>query len=187
VRLFLAVFPPPEAQALAHDLIEQLRAPRDGVSWVRRENLHVTLRFLGDVDADEATRAEDAAREAAKGAAPFGALLGPPGAFPSAKKARVLWLGLLEGVEPMTRLANALEAALVARGFESEGRDYTPHLTLARVKEPGADWTSRLVAAPSLRDEPGARFTVTRIDVVESDLGPGGARYRVRTSAELAK
>ena len=185
MRLFLAVFPPPQTQALAHDLIEQLRAPRDGVSWVKRENLHVTLRFLGDVDADGAKRAEDAAREAARATAPFGALFGPPGAFPTAKKARVLWLGLVEGVEPFTRMANALEAALTTRGFEPEDREFTPHLTLGRVREPGADWTARLVAAPSLRDSTNARFTVSEIAVVESTLGSGGAAYRVRATAPL--
>jgi 2'-5' RNA ligase len=108
---------------------------------VKRENLHVTLRFLGDVDADGAKRAEDAAREAARATAPFGALFGPPGAFPTAKKARVLWLGLVEGVEPFTRMANALEAALTACGFEPEEREFTPHLTLPRASPAPIDRT----------------------------------------------
>lgn len=185
MRLFLAVFPPEGTQALAGSVIRSLKRPRDGVTWVRSENLHYTLRFIGDVGEIEARQVEDAAFEAASLHKSFGATLGPPGAFPTAKRARVLWLGLLDGVEPFAQLAHSLEVALERRGFERDAREFTAHLTLGRIREP-ADWTSTLLHAHWPERSADARFTVGSIDVVGSELGPGGSRYSIRATAPLA-
>ena len=185
MRLFLAVVPPAATQALAAGVIDRLRRPGDGVSWVKRENLHYTLRFIGEVGEDGARRVEEAAREAAASCPRFGVALGPPGAFPSTRRARVIWLGVIHGGEPFAQLAGALERALAQRGFAPEGRDFTAHLTLGRVREPGRDWTSDLAAAPA-PEGPAARFGVEAIDVVASRLSPGGSIYTVRLSAPLA-
>ena len=184
MRLFLAVFPPEATQDLAAAAIEKLRKPGDGVSWVKPENLHYTLRFIGDVGEDGARRVAEAAREAAGAHAAFGVALGPPGAFPTARKARVIWLGLNHGNEPFAQLAASLESALERRGFEAEGREFSAHLTLGRVREPGRDWTARLVAAGS-PEGPAARFAVESIAVVESQLASGGSIYTVREEANL--
>lgn len=183
MRLFLAVFPPPAAQKLAAQAIEKLRRSGDGVSWVKPENLHYTLRFIGDVDDDGARRVAEAAREAAAAHDAFGVAFGPPGAFPTAKKARVIWLGLNHGNEPFAQLAASLEAALEKRGFEPEEREFSPHLTLGRVKD-AADWTSKLVAAGAPEGN-SARFAVEAIAVVESQLAAGGSIYKVREEARL--
>jgi 2'-5' RNA ligase len=185
VRIFLAVFPPPAAVDVAFRAIETLRRPGDGVSWVKRDNLHFTLRFLGELGADGLRRVSEAAREAAAERSAFGVKLGPPGAFPSAKRARVLWLGLSEGAEPFAQLAAALERSLARRGFAPEGRGFEPHLTLGRVRTPGRDWTSELIAAPSPDSDPAARFAVERLSVVRSTLSPGGSRYDLKSAAPL--
>ena len=125
MRLFLAVLPPKESQALAATAIEKLRKPGDGVSWVKAANLHYTMRFIGDVDEDGARRATAAAREAAAAHSTFGVALGPPGAFPTAKKARVIWLGLNHGNEPFAQLAHTLEQSLAKHGFEPEEREFS--------------------------------------------------------------
>jgi 2'-5' RNA ligase len=184
VRLFLAVFPPRATQTLAAGVIEKLRKPNDHVSWVAPQNLHYTMRFIGDVGADGARRVEEAALEAAAGQSPFGVALGPPGAFPSAKRARVLWLGVNQGNEPFARLAHALETSLERCGFEPEGRDFTAHLTLGRVREPGRDWTAELTRA-SAPEGADARFGVEALDVVESQLTKQGSVYTVRARAPL--
>jgi len=185
MRIFLAVFPPAALQALAEGVVDSLRRPGDGVSWVKRDNLHYTLRFIGETGADGARRVEEAAREAAAGCSRFAVSLGAAGAFPDPRRARVLWLGAREGGEPFADLARALERSLASRGFAPEGRRFTPHLTLGRVREPGRDWTADLasVAAPA---GPAARFEVGSIDLVESRLSPGGSVYTVRARAELA-
>src|SRR5262245_52769846 len=99
MRMFLAVFPPSPAQQAAHRVIERLRRTDDDASWVRRENLHYTLRFMGELDEDAVSRLIAAAREGAVERPRFVATLGAAGAFPSARRARVLWLGLAEGAD----------------------------------------------------------------------------------------
>ncbi|HEY3215868.1 MAG TPA: RNA 2',3'-cyclic phosphodiesterase [Candidatus Eisenbacteria bacterium] len=183
MRLFLAVFPPAEVQSVAAQVIERLRRPHDLVSWVKRENLHFTLRFLGELGESGAGRAAEAAIGAAADHRAFEVALGVPGAFPSAKRARVLWLGLVHGAEPLVALARSVEQALVRRGFDRADRSFTAHLTLGRVRDREQDWSERLTGpAP----EPTARFIVERVVVVESTLSPKGSIYRVRAEAPLA-
>jgi RNA 2',3'-cyclic 3'-phosphodiesterase len=180
LRLFLAVFPPVAACTAAMTVVEALHTRGNRVAWVRRENLHYTLRFLGDVGVDEALAAAEAAREAAARHAPFNAALDAAGAFPHAGKARVLWLGMREGAEPLCALARSLEDALAARGFARADLPFAPHLTIGRVRMP-ADWSARLASAPV----PEARFRVDSIALVRSTLGPGGSRYEVEAEAPL--
>src|SRR5262245_21317277 len=152
MRIFLAIFPPPETQSLAFDVVEALKRPADSVSWVKRENLHFTLRFMGELGDDGVRRVKEAAREAAAQAPAFDARLGKCGAFPGLKRARVLWLGLVDGAAPMTVVAGALERALAKRGFEPERNKFAPHLTIGRVRDPRHDWTSPLAAAGTVAE-----------------------------------
>src|SRR5262249_23066466 len=181
LRLFTAVSPPPEAQTLAYRAADPLRPGHDNVAWVKRENLHYTMRFLGEVDEDAAARAGLAMREAAAGRQRFGATLGGFGAFPSAKRARVLWIGMLQGAEPMRLLASALDQSLTQHGFEPSEEGFEPHLTVGRVRAPG-DWTARLLDAPTVE----ARFQVDRLKLVKSVLASGGSRYEAIAEAALA-
>jgi 2'-5' RNA ligase len=180
-RLFLAVFPPVAACTAALGVADALRTRGNQVAWVKRENLHYTLRFLGEAGEDEVAAAADAAREAAAAHAAFGAALSAPGAFPSAAKARVLWLGMGDGAEPLCALARSLEDALARRGFERAVQPFSPHLTIGRVRMP-ADWSARLAAAPT----PTSRFRVESLVLVRSTLAPGGSRYDVAAEAPLA-
>ena len=184
MRLFLAVFPSVEVQRVASGLIEALRRPGDGVTWVKPGNLHYTLRFLGEVEDQDAGRAAEAAAQAATGARAFPAILGGLGAFPNAARARVLWAGLSEGEEDLVALARALDRALAGRGFGTADKPFSAHLTLGRVREPRRDWTATL-ARPRPAAPP-ARFTVDRICLVESWLSSEGSVYSVRYEARLA-
>ena len=185
MRIFLAVFPPPAFQALAYRATEALRRPGDDVSWVKRENLHYTMRFIGEVGEDGTRRVTEAAVEAAAGMPAFDAALGAPGAFPGPRRARVLWIGLAEGAEPLRELARRLEAALEKRGFERERQAFKAHLTLGRVRDPRADWTAALASVPTLDADPAARFRVDTLRVVQSQLSPKGSIYTVRHAAPL--
>jgi len=184
LRLFLAVFPPPGVQRAAAAAIDALRSTAGGrgVSWVRRENLHFTLRFLGELGADGARRAGEAARGAAAAQAAFDATLADLGAFPDAARARVLWLGMREGGEALVALARSLDAALRSQGFGRADKPFAPHLTLGRVRERDADWRQALAAAPPAP----AAFRVEALALVKSTLSPGGSRYETLVSAPLA-
>jgi len=180
MRLFIAVFPPPEAQALAYRAADLLRLGHDAVAWVKRENLHYTMRFLGEVDDAAAAKAGEAMRQAAASRTRFAATLGGFGAFPNAKRARVLWVGMQQGAEPMRLLAKALGESLARNGFDAAEERFEPHLTVGRVRAPG-DWTARLLDAPTVD----ARFQVDRLKLVKSVLAPGGSRYEPIEEATL--
>ena len=157
MRVFLGVFPSAEAQAAAAGLIERLRRPGDGVSWVKRENLHYTLRFMGELGESGLARFAEAARAGVAGHRSFEAALGEAGAFPSPKRARVLWLGLARGGEALTVVADAVEQALRGWGFDRADHRFTAHLTIGRVREREQDWSERLAGVGA---EPAPFFTV---------------------------
>ncbi len=180
MRLFIAIFPPPDVQMAAYHAADPLRTSRDAVAWVKRDNLHYTMRFLGECEPGAVERAAAAMREAAASRPRFGAAIGGFGAFPSAKRARVLWVGTLQGAEPMRLLASALEASLVLHGFEPAEQEFEPHLTVGRVRMPG-DWTKRLLDAPTVE----SRFQVDRLRLVKSTLAAGGSRHEPLTEAML--
>jgi 2'-5' RNA ligase len=182
VRVFLAVFPPPAAQGAAAALIERLRRPDDRVSWVKRDNLHYTVRFMGELGEKGLERVIAAARDGVTGHRRFEAVLGAAGAFPSARKARVLWLGLSTGAEALTAVARDVEAALRRRGFDPADKPFKPHLTLGRARDREQDWTARLGSATADPE----RFDVDRVAIVQSTLSPRGSRYEIRAEAELA-
>lgn len=185
MRLFFAVFPPPEVQRAAFAMEEALRRIGNPVSWVRADNLHYTLRFMGDLGADGARRCGEAADEAAAAIPAFDAALGGLGAFPKPVNARVLWIGLAEGAEPLTALAKGLDAGLRKRGFDRADKPFSAHLTIGRVRNAGEDWGPRLAGAPAA-DPATARFRVDRLRLMESKLSPKGSTYSVKHEAKLA-
>jgi 2'-5' RNA ligase len=173
----------------------ELRRHGGAVSWVRTENLHVTLRFLGSVDEATLGRVREAMAEAAAGVAPFSLAVGGFGGFPSARAPRVVWVGLAGETESLVRLHAELEAALERRGISREGRAFHPHVTLGRARDPrGAAGLAGVLGATAVGDEalgaPGdARLGETRVDAVHlmrSDLHPDGARYSVLAREGLA-
>lgn len=179
MRAFLAVFPSDAVREEAARVIAAWRAPGDGIAWVRPANLHWTLRFLGEIRDEDAQPAAAAAREAAAAHAPFDLALGSAGAFPSAERARVLWLGVGEGAEALGALAASLDRALAARGFVPADKPFSPHLTLGRVR---GDRPRALAAAPPAA----VVFRVRELALVRSTLARGGSRYDVLDRAPLA-
>ena len=154
------------------------------VSWVAPENLHVTVKFLGNVDAARVPSVIDALRSAVRGHAPFDLEVGGLGAFPSATRARVLWAGLIGGTAPLGALAASVEDALAHLGFPREDRPFSPHITLARVREPRRSPE----LAEALGVASGRRFgqvAVPDIALMRSDLSPRGARYSTLASIAL--
>ncbi|HKA25191.1 MAG TPA: RNA 2',3'-cyclic phosphodiesterase [Candidatus Eisenbacteria bacterium] len=174
MRVFVAVFPPNGIQDRLFALIERVRRPADGMSWVKRDNLHYTLRFLGELEAPRAVAVCRAGNEAVRGMAPFTARLGAAGAFPNFRQPRVLWIGMAEGGPELELMAASLDEALRREGFGGPERPFAPHLTLGRVRDPGAG--SR--AAEALREEGvEGSFSIGAMTVVQSKLHPRGSIY----------
>jgi len=169
-RLFVAVPLTDEARHALSATI--LRAAPDRLPGrvVRPANWHVTLRFLGDVDAVGRDRVAAALDQADLGP-PFSILWGRFGAFPRPQNASVLWVGADRGAEHLERLAARVDEAAQGAGFPPEERPFRPHLTLSRIR-PHRD-VGPLLESGSL----GVHMEVGRIVLYQSHIGKGGVRY----------
>ena len=181
-RAFVAVVPPADVLDAIETRVAPVRAAHDGLRWSRREQWHLTLRFLGpvpDVDGLIGTM-----RDSLGAVPPIDALaLGGAGAFPSVRRASVVWLGVLEGIDALTRVAAAVESASVAAGFAPEPRPFRAHLTVARVPRP----RDVAVAIGALGDDPiGRAWPVGDVVLVASDTRPTGAVYEEIDRVPLA-
>jgi RNA 2',3'-cyclic 3'-phosphodiesterase len=177
LRVFCAVELPPEVRALAAAHAARLRERESEAraSWPRAENLHLTLKFLGEIEPARAEALSGAAARAAIGVRPFDLTIEGAGAFPARGLPRVLWLGVVDSSGELARLQSKLEEECAGAGFAREERPFHPHLTLARIRAPqGARGLARL------HEEAGfeaIEFPVTDLVVMRSELGPGGSRY----------
>jgi 2'-5' RNA ligase len=184
VRLFVAVNLPERERRAAYEATAPLRHGDLPVKWVQAASLHVTLKFLGDAAPDRADEIA-AALDAAVGAArPFEVGLGGVGAFPSMARPRVVWLGV-ESHPALELLANDVEKALQAFGFEAELRPFQPHITLGRAKQGAKPAAFGKLETLAGRVAYGGIAPVRSVDLMESELRPEGAVYRVRHPAFL--
>jgi RNA 2',3'-cyclic 3'-phosphodiesterase len=134
VRLFLALELSGQQKHLLHNLQGKLKINLSGVRWVRPENMHLTVKYLGDIIEDLVETIKLEISEAVSSIEPFSIKYGECGVFPSPQKARVIWVGLKEGNGETLNLHEKVENTVVKLGLAPERRVYTPHLTLGRVR-----------------------------------------------------
>ncbi len=176
LRLFVALNLPPEVREALHAVAEPLRAlVGRSASWSRGENLHLTLRFLGDQPPALAEALPWALRPLAYGAEAVTLVKRADGGFHSLVRPRVLWIGL-EPNPALAGLYHAVDTACAALGCGREPRSFHPHLTLGRLR-PGArvDGTALREALAALR--PDHRIPVPSLDLMASELSAAGSRY----------
>ncbi|GAA3090590.1 RNA 2',3'-cyclic phosphodiesterase [Streptosporangium carneum] len=173
MRLFVGVLPPRHVLDELLGALRPHRAAWSGLRWIDRANWHVTLSFLGEVSQEVLPELETRLARAASRHAPMTLSLAGAGAFPSARRARVLWTGLYGPGLPLVRLAESLGAgARRAGAVQADRRQLKPHLTLARAR-PEAD-VSGLVEA--LGEFAGTPWEVDAVHLMRSHLGPA-VRY----------
>ena len=181
VRCFVAIELPAEARRCIGGLVTGLRgAGVRGLRPVNPDGVHLTLKFLGDVSMSTAGAVSAALEDAVAAAAPFELELRGVGVFPDLRRPRVLWVGVGGDLVPLQRLYESVEGALAPQGFPPEGRGFTPHLTLARLRD-GTSTEERARAGAvltSLSWEEGAAVPVGGVSLMRSTLGSGGAVYR---------
>jgi len=134
IRAFVALELPEEARSLLASSVEDWKDLDSGVRWVAAENLHVTLKFFGNVSPEVLSKAVEAVRRAGRDVPAFDFRPEGYGAFPDLRRCRVLWAGAGEGADKIGALAARIDTALAAAGFEAEERGFHAHVTLARVK-----------------------------------------------------
>jgi len=176
IRAFLAIELPEALRPGLALVQEELKRSRAEVRWAPPGNIHLTLKFFGNVPDDEIGALALAARQAAATEQPFHLQVTVAGAFPSPKAPRVVWLGLGGDLVPLTRLYHNLEKAFAALGFLPEGRAFNPHLTLGRVKSPAnrERLAGMLAKLPPLNWPP---FEVKELILFQSVLSPQGSKY----------
>lgn len=177
IRSFVALDLPGSVKQALGDLIAAMSRENAGVRWVRAEAIHLTLKFLGDVDESRLGDVSAVVDRAAAAVGPVPLSLDAVGAFPDTRRARVIWAGLAGETGALAALQAAVDAGLAEAGFEPERRPFLPHLTLGRRRAPGPVDASTVV--------PRTSFTCDRLTLFRSDLGPGGARYTALHEAGL--
>lgn len=155
---------------------------RTHVSIVRKENYHVTLKFVGETDVRLLGRVTGVIRDAVEKYAPFDAAISGWGAFPNARRARVVWAGVSDGADQLRSLSRGVEKDLTALGFGDENR-FRAHVTIGRVRNP--DNSGRLAELLAEEVGPLGRFTVMDVHLMRSILAPGGVRYESLESFAL--
>ncbi len=184
IRAFVAVnIPETIRAALAEAQGKLKRVPAD-VSWTAAQNIHLTLKFLGEIGESGAARVGRALEEATAPHAPFAVAVSGFGVFPPKGLPRVLWAGMVEGAEPLVSLQASVERALAALGFPREKRRFRPHLTLGRVRSP-RNATALVEAAAGLGADPLGAFTVDHLDLMRSQLDPRGSIYTILRQVPL--
>jgi len=188
LRLFVAVLLPPAWLTALETVQRDLRAAGLGLRYVRPEGVHLTLKFLGEVPAGRLPEIKNALAEAVPRSPAFDLALDRPGTFGPARRPRVVWAGIGGDHARLNAVHHAIDAALSRRGFPPEGRAFNPHLTLARVPDDlSTEDAARIVPAlAGIRPLPAERHHVTSISLMQSRLGPGGARYAELGSWALA-
>ena len=182
IRVFIALEIPPEGKQALADTIRRLQtAIPYGVRWVDPAGIHLTLKFLGNINAslvEDILKAMQCAAQDFPGKS-FHLQLSGLGFFPNERQPRVLWAGIEGDLDSLKSLQEKVDEAISRLGFPREKRPFNPHLTLGRVRDGVSSGTRRQVsaafAATSL--EPGDPWEVKEVHLIRSTLTPGGAIY----------
>lgn len=193
IRTFVAIELDPTLRSALGQLQSRLkqvipnRLPSGArIQWVRPDSIHLTLKFLGDTDETRLGDIERALAHAAASRARFSLEVSVLGVFPDLRAPRVLWVGLsgrqdqgqTHAPDPLARLAGDIDQAMATLGFPLEKRPFSPHLTLARIKEHARE-VGRALAGSGVMEHPQSLGTlsVQAIALIKSELKPSGAVY----------
>jgi 2'-5' RNA ligase len=184
VRLFLAINLEPGLREAIVDAAAPLREAAPGLSWVDESRLHLTLKFLGDVDAEVANAVTATMDDVARRHRPFSMQIGEVGAFPNFRRPRVVWMGI-ERESRLELLHHDVELACEGHGFDIEGRAFRPHLTLARVRDRADAGELRQLTRASKKIRFEGESMVQSIDLMRSNPGSASPRYERLHAASL--
>lgn len=186
MRLFVALDLPESVRVVLSDLMAQWKPlAREGAQWVRPEGMHVTLKFIGHVDAAKLPGIQ-AALAPIRSDAPVEINIRGAGFFPSPKRPRVLWCGV-HATPNLAGLAAEVDRALVPLEIPAETRAFQPYLTLARLNAPAAKLAPLVAAAEKADDREFGAMRETEFHLYESILQRGGAQYRKVSSYRFVK
>jgi RNA 2',3'-cyclic 3'-phosphodiesterase len=178
LRLFVAIELPGEVRdALGRLQHELQRRGLEKLRWVRPEGIHLTLKFLGETPAEKVPAVEDALRDAVKGTGAQELAFGKLGTF-GGSRPRVVWVDLTGDLDAVRDLQERIEMALHPLGFEREARGWSPHVTLARVRQESVREVAGVIGpAIAAVSAPSGAIPVYEVSLMRSILRPSGAVY----------
>ena len=184
MRLFVAGNLPPAVRDAIHADAEALRRATSVVKWVAASALHITLKFLGEQDERNLGDLTLALEHVGERHAPMQIRLTDAGAFPNFRRPRVVWVGMT-CQDALRALARDIDEALAPMGFAPESRPFQAHLTLGRVRGEMTPAEAATLADVSRTFRSTGGFALQTVDLMRSELGPGGSRYSVVAAAPL--
>jgi len=184
MRLFVAIELPSEIKAELASLQKELLQAQAEVSWTKPENLHLTLKFLGEVGTERVKSIEQACLEATRASKPLSLTTHETGFFPNKRRPRVVWAGLQGDLAELQVLQNGLETQLATLSFAREEKAFHPHLTLGRIKT--TKNIAQLVSSAEAYQLPTLTFTVSELVLMQSQLHPSGSIYTPHSHARLS-
>lgn len=189
-RLFIAIEIPDEVKTALEQAQAELRRvlPETTVRWARRDQFHLTLRFLGDVTTQRAEALIAAVRHACQGLPPLQIQAARVGFFPDARFPRVVWAGVRDQEDQLPSLQQSIQAATETFTAEKPEAQFTGHVTLGRIKSLRRPQAEKLVkAAAALTDQAFGAWTAREIAIIRSELTPTGARHTTLVLVPLGK
>ncbi len=186
MRAFIGIGLPPECRKRIAEAVFPLLAKRPPVSWTPERNLHITLKFLGEIDSGRVGEIVTLLGGTGECVSPFEFTVGEAGGFPTLRAPRVLWIGIREPLELVGKLQENMENVLSGAGFPREERPFHSHITVGRVRDrvhPG--WGEEYAKELS-----GIKLSVVGVksfQLYESRLAPGGAVYHVLGDVPLLR
>lgn len=183
LRTFLAVDLPNEVKETAIHLQTTVEAKPKAVKWIKAANIHLTLRFIGPTPEHEVPKIKEAVAEAVAGHHDIPLKVRGTGVFPKKERPRVLWLGIGGEVEKVKTLVSDINGSLKKLGYPPEEREYSPHVTIGRIRYP-QKVTPDVSHFLNSEYDP-IEFHVRNVKFFQSDLVPGGPIYSVLGVEEL--
>ncbi|MBN1831890.1 MAG: RNA 2',3'-cyclic phosphodiesterase [Deltaproteobacteria bacterium] len=177
IRSFLAFELPLEVETVVTRVSDELRKSSLDAKWVKPENIHLTIVFMGDIEADKIPAIKEEIREACLIYDAFDISLKGLGCFPHTRKPRVIWIGLDGDLERMSSFRDALQECLIPFGIKEEKRGFKPHLTLGRFREPRRTNSEELELLSRYGNVTSPVCSLMQLCLFRSELKPGGARY----------
>ncbi|MFQ5432916.1 MAG: RNA 2',3'-cyclic phosphodiesterase [Nitrospinota bacterium] len=184
VRAFIAAQIGDKLREALSGVIDELKKSDPYVKWIKPENLHVTLKFLGEVEADKIDAIKSEMQNIAASDKPFSLSVSGIGVIPNPRYPRVVYSNLVDNDQKLKNLSQRLDEAMTLLGFEPEERDFLPHLTIGRVKSFKAKSLLIMKIREFHKREIGT-LDVRSVRLIKSELMPAGAIYTEMANAAL--
>ena len=188
LRIFIAIELPDNVKSELARLIDSLKKPRFGfVRWVNAQGIHLTLKFLGNVNPWKISDINKILESAAGACRKFSLDMSGLGFFPNSRRPRVFWIGINGDLDTLLKLQASIDAGTEKLGFPGEKRSFSPHITLARINEGSlpADLSDFVKDTENLNFEKKLHIEVAGVSLMRSELLRTGARYSKLFEASL--